>query len=378
MEDGDIKIPMTGHPRPPHSSLCAWCVWKSQQPSSPPTQAGRHPAPHLGLSCLRSQFDLEPARRAGLQMFISAGTHLQPLTEAGVTGPHILYCTSDTQMIFFVYPQWYPQHRSAPPLSSFLQRIHSINAISLPLLLGGLNLLAPSVLILQLSGLNTLQGVQERHDALTLFVSAVYHGSKTGGGNIRVLIAVLVLDLGVGALPSDTLDRDESSRSSSGHNLIELLTLLEVDGAHLDVPAQIPRNLLYRVAGDALDDIFRVGHDKLRLVTLVLNGQEPGRRELVDVGPRLGVQVQSDAVTFLPRRFGVDQDGRVVTANLGGPRALRCRPVEVFEYETVDGVDAVVDAYGEYVDLYTRSAHVSPHRLPSPLYPPRKYTPPGD
>jgi hypothetical protein len=182
-------------------------------------------------------------------------------------------------------------------------------------------------------------------------------------GNIRVLITILVLNLRVRALPGDTLDRDESSRGSSGHNLIELLTLLEVDRPHLDLPAQIPGDLLYRVASDTLDDVLRVRNDQRSFLALVLDGQKPRRRELVDVRAGLRVQVQRDAVALLPRRFGVDQDRRVVTADLRRSGTLWCCAVEVFEDETVNGVDAMVDADGEDVDL---ASHKSGHAAPPP------------
>lgn len=61
--------------------------------------------------------------------------------------------------------------------------------------------------------------------------------------------------------------------------------------------------------------------------------------------------MQRNPVALLPRGFGVDENGGVVAANFGGAGAVRGGAVEVFEDETVDGVDAVVDAHGEDVDL---------------------------
>ncbi|TKW51117.1 hypothetical protein CTA1_2783 [Colletotrichum tanaceti] len=119
----------------------------------------------------------------------------------------------------------------------------------------------------------------------------------------------------------------------------------------LDLPAEAARNVLDAVARDAVDDALGVRHDERDVVVaLLLDADEAARAELVNVLVPDAVEVQRDAVALGAGAVAEAQDGRVVAADLGVPRAVGGGAVKVVEDEGVDRVGAVVDARGDDED----------------------------
>lgn len=106
------------------------------------------------------------------------------------------------------------------------------------------NLLAPPVLVLESSGLDALEGVEQQHNARAIFFVRVGHRGY-GMGCLRVLVAIRVLVLDVSGLSGDALDGHQRGGRSCGHDLVKAATLLESNGAHLNLPTKVLCDLLH-------------------------------------------------------------------------------------------------------------------------------------
>ena len=116
----------------------------------------------------------------------------------------------------------------------------------------------------------------------------------------------------------------------------------------LDLPAPGLGDLADAVARHALDDVLAVRHHERDVLAVTIcvafHANEARGGELIDLAPRLRIQVQRNPVPLLPRFLAPAQHRRIISAHLRGPRAFRRRAIEVLQHQRCDGVYAVIDA----------------------------------
>lgn len=106
------------------------------------------------------------------------------------------------------------------------------------------------------------------------------------------------------------------------------------------------RDLANAVARDTLDHIFAVwdreGHALAVSTRIALHADKAGGRELVDLGPGLGVQVERYAKPFIPSLLAPSQHGRIIATHLRRSSTLGRCTVKVFQHQRSNRMDAMI------------------------------------
>jgi hypothetical protein len=119
--------------------------------------------------------------------------------------------------------------------------------------------------------------------------------------------------------------------------------------AHFSLPSKALRNLQTRVTSHRLNNISAVWHHKRDIFSHLFYTNKSTCRELINLAPRLAVQVQRDSIACLASFLTMPQHRRIVSTHLRRSSSIRRRSIEVLKNKSLDGVDTVVYTHGQHI-----------------------------
>ena len=193
----------------------------------------------------------------------------------------------------------------------------------------------PTELVLELALLDILEGFQQL---------------QADGPGLAVVLAG-VFEFLASRSHGDALHGDQAGGCPRGHDLGEVGEFFVEDRALLDREAEdVAGDLADGVAGHGFDDVFAVGYGEGDFVVFLLDADEAGGGEFVNLRTGLAVQVKRDAESFAPGLVGPPQHRGVVAAEFCAAGALGRGTIIFLQHERIDRVEPVVDSCWHHED----------------------------